>query len=265
MTPSPLPLPWSRLSAARACAAELGFNLCGVASVASFDAGRVPDERLVRLWPHAQSAVVLGVGGTPPGLDQRERVVPAEICAEMQLRLDRALGAVREALGLPIAQSYRLKPGRRQGCGLKALAECAGLGTVSPVIGQLMHPTFGPWVHVCAALLVAAPPPSEPASEASACMSCSGQACIDACPAGALAGGHFDARRCAEHRHTGGCRERCAARRACPVGDEFRWPEGFEAQIIARNLPFERRQFGLGWWGFLPEWLRCRSRRPVGG
>ena len=124
---------WNRLPAARARAAELGFNLCGVADAASFDAGRVPDERLVTLWPAARAAVVIGVGGTPPGLEQRERVVPAEICAEMTQRLQRALVAVRDALELAPAETHQVLPGRRQGCGLFALAECAGLGTVSPV------------------------------------------------------------------------------------------------------------------------------------
>jgi ferredoxin len=59
------------------------------------------------------------------------------------------------------------------------------------------------------------------------CTSCDGQPCLGACPVGAYSAPGFDLGACATHLHSGAGQEclqsGCLARRACPVGPQFRY------------------------------------------
>lgn len=59
------------------------------------------------------------------------------------------------------------------------------------------------------------------------CASCRTQACITACPAGALGDGPFKLDRCVAYRKQPDslCRTTCQARLACPVGTEHRYTD----------------------------------------
>jgi hypothetical protein len=110
-----------------------------------------------------------------------------------------------------------------------------------------IHPLFGLWHAYRFALALPEPPlpalksaPALQAPPADLCASCSGQPCLQACPAGAYTGTTFVLEACAAHLHCDAgapCMQSgCLARRACPVGAAFRYtPEhaAFHMQAFA--------------------------------
>jgi ferredoxin len=95
-------------------------------------------------------------------------------------------------------------------------------------IGLLIHPTFGLWHAYRGGLMLAQrielpPLPRLP----SPCESCGPKPCLSACPVRAFKPGSFDLAACIAHVSSAAgseCRSGgCLARRACPVGPEFRY------------------------------------------
>lgn len=97
-------------------------------------------------------------------------------------------------------------------------------------IGLLIHPKWGLWHAYRGALLlplaIDLPPP---AICPHPCESCERQPCLSSCPVGAFRPGTFDLAACTGHVLSDAgreCREQgCLARRACPIGMEFRYVE----------------------------------------
>jgi len=112
-------------------------------------------------------------------------------------------------------------------------------------LGVLIHPTFGLWHAYRAALAlpgVLTLPPQPPIPHP--CTSCHEKPCLAACPVAALGPDGYDVPHCAAHvRAAAGrpCREfGCAARRACPVGQSYRYPPdqaAFHMQGFLARLP----------------------------
>lgn len=115
-------------------------------------------------------------------------------------------------------------------------------------LGVLIHPTFGLWHAYRAALAlpgVLTLPPLPPIPHP--CTSCHEKPCLAACPVAALGPDGYDVPHCAAHvRAAAGrpCRGfGCAARRACPVGQSYRYPpdqaafhmRGFLARLPAAD------------------------------
>ena len=107
-------------------------------------------------------------------------------------------------------------------------------------LGLLIHPDYGLWHAYRAAIVLAEPldlPPPPPV--ASPCQSCTDRLCMSRCPVGAFSVSGYDVPACARHLQSpagadclqGGC----LARRACPVGAEYR-------QLPAQNA-FHMRSF----------------------
>jgi hypothetical protein len=95
-------------------------------------------------------------------------------------------------------------------------------------IGLLIHETYGLWHAYRGGLVLPeriALPPSPPC--VSPCESCAARPCLSACPVQAFHDGSLDVDACVRHvRSAAGsdCRENgCLARRACPVGPQFRY------------------------------------------
>lgn len=97
-------------------------------------------------------------------------------------------------------------------------------------IGLLIHERWGLWHAYRGALILPSaldlPPPScVPGRHP--CASCDSKPCLTACPVEAFRPGGFDLQACVDHVLSEAgqeCRERgCLARRACPVGGEFRY------------------------------------------
>jgi epoxyqueuosine reductase QueG len=147
---------------------------------------------------------------------------------------------------------------------LPQLAEAAGLGTVSPVINALLHPRFGPWVSIRAAVLVVGKPfgPIRDRSIADTfqpCCSCS-RPCLHACPTGVHDGtGASDLHRCLQHRDSGGCEIGCQVRRACPVGSVERYGPVEEQHRQQEERWLLDARFGTGFWRRMHRlWSRTR-------
>ncbi len=95
-------------------------------------------------------------------------------------------------------------------------------------IGLLIHPRWGLWHAYRGALLMppvmALPPPVETRSP---CTSCRSRPCLSGCPVNAFGVDGYRLEACVAHVLSDGgreCRERgCLARRACPVGEDFRY------------------------------------------
>ena len=91
------------------------------------------------------------------------------------------------------------------------------------------------------------------------CIGC--RACVAACPARAYDGnGGAQTLRCARHRHHGGCRDGCDARRACPIGDAGERCLEEEAVRHARAPGGPRPRYGPGAWGVGPTGVRQLTR-----
>ncbi len=95
-------------------------------------------------------------------------------------------------------------------------------------LGMLIHPTFGLWHAWRGALAFPEPlelPALEPAPNP--CETCSDRPCLTSCPVKAFTGDRYDVSTCATHlrtpQGTDCLAEGCRARRACPIGQDYRY------------------------------------------
>ncbi|MEO6593459.1 MAG: hypothetical protein ABIP94_01755 [Planctomycetota bacterium] len=150
------------------------------------------------------------------------------------------------------------------------LAEAAGFGTVSPVSGLLVHPDYGPWVTMRAALLVDGQP-FGPIADASIterfqpCCSCA-QPCVSVGPnvgqanVGQASFGQTgveqngvkarDSEPCGDHGAS------CGSRSACPIGSEHRDRPGEGVHCHGSTAARSPRWPGFHLSRFLPGFLR---------
>jgi hypothetical protein len=110
-------------------------------------------------------------------------------------------------------------------------------------LGILIHPRFGLWHGYRAALVFTERLPLSPREEAaSPYASCAEKPCLSACPVGAFSPAKYDVAACTRHlvaQPAAACMEdACLARRACPVGQDFIYPEEqrrFHMRAFARQ------------------------------
>ena len=255
----------SLLSEVQRRAADAGLNLFGLVDADRFDAAQTKERRVRTLAPNCGTVLVIGSGGRR--LWQQFARASESAGCHAACNVDRyALDVVRTVDGI----LDRARIGARTvpaGCSTRLpfaqLAEAAGLGTVSPVTGLLLHPEYGPWVRIRAVVL-ADGRPFGPIADASIsshfhpCCGCS-RPCVAACPVGVHdGGGSPDLQRCAEHRDEGNCETYCQSRSACPIGSEHRDAAGEYAHGHSHPLRAMRRWFGLGVWRWVPTSWRGR-------
>ncbi|MBL8727280.1 MAG: hypothetical protein JNM25_02540 [Planctomycetes bacterium] len=253
----------SLLAEVRRRAGDAGLNLLGLVDAERFDAAQTRERRVRSIAPDCGTVLVVGSGGRE--LWQRFERRSGASCRSAA-RVDRyASAAARQIETLLRSSAIRCRTIAGP-CDSRLpftqLGEAAGLGTVSPVTGLLLHPQFGPWVRIRAVVL-ADGRPFGPIADASIserfqpCCGCS-RPCVTACPVGVHDGlGGQDFGRCASHRHAGNCETHCSSRSACPVGSSHRDADGEHAHRHAHSLSALRRHFGLGVWRWLPNsWRR---------
>ena len=263
----------------RACAQEMGFELCGFAAAEPLEGGflwRWLDEGLgegmpwmrqtahlrldVRqLLPGAQTVVVLGCNYFHPH--------PPSVIARFARSRDyhktfkgwlrRLMARLQEAYpGMDMRAFVDSGPVLE-----KVWAVKAGLGFIGKN-GCLIHPRKGSWL-LLATLLLTLPADSLGLAMKEACGSC--RACIDACPTGAiLKGRRVDARRCLSFhtienrgawpeamRSQGGkwlfgcdsCQEACPHNRGAKAGHEVFLPRPFALWPMERFLALEEADY----------------------
>ena len=220
------------LSGLSAALAPYGLNLVGTTPIAAYDVGVPPPLGLRRLLPAAKTAIVIGNGGGAFWVAFRDfcRVHPEHerepdpIDAFTCRAVETAIAATIDP-GAPVRLLYPFRY-PDEPVSFMRLAECAGLGRRS-LLGVLIHPLFGPWIALRAALLVSpiltAP---RPADGFDPCPDCTERACMAACPAGAVTVAGWDVPRCATHRlrPEDTCAARCHARFDCVIGRPYRYP-----------------------------------------
>ena len=122
-----------------------------------------------------------------------------------------------------------------------ALAE----GLMASPLGILIHPEYGLW-HGYRGALGFADDFDEKEALVSAdhpCDTCRDKPCLAVCPVGAVAARRFDVAACRRFLDTDAGRESCMragclARAACPVGRDYRYPEGqLRFHMEALGLP----------------------------
>jgi hypothetical protein len=245
-------------------ASTQGLNLAGLVAVDEYDRCQPPGQRAGELLPGCETILVIASGGrgfwekTDGG--GRSPRWPDHPLHRRTVAVVKELRATLSRHGWPCRAVY---PGRRPTLNFRRMGEMAGLGTISPVVGMLVHPDYGLWVSFRAALLVAGTPfgtdwkkPVPPAFQP--CATCA-RPCVDACPVQVYDGrGQMHLHQCARHRHTGGCAHGCDARRACPVGAEHRYGPVEEAFRHTHALAAMRRHYGLGTWRLVPRAVRHR-------
>ncbi|MDZ7713157.1 MAG: hypothetical protein U5L06_08570 [Rhodovibrio sp.] len=159
---------------------------------------------LWRVFPQAPEAR----DGQPNGLDRWTRRVMTEFAQAFGAR------AVLPFDGPPYAPFQRW-------------AQRAEPVYPSP-IGILIHPDYGLWHAYRGALVFEQALDLPPADDRPRpCDSCPDQPCLTTCPVGAFTGAGYDVAACASHIATTAGQDcvdgGCLARRACPVGTDYRY------------------------------------------
>jgi len=212
--------------------ARYGLNLVGTTAIDAYDAGVPPPLGLQRLLPAAKTAIVIGNGGGAFWVAFRDfcrerpehEREPDPIDAFTRRAVETAMATTMDP-GAPVRLLYPFRY-PDEPVSFMRLAECAGLGRRS-VLGVLIHPRFGPWIALRAALLVPAIlTASRPADGFDPCPDCTERACMAACPAGAVTAAGWNVPRCATHRlqTEDTCAARCHARFDCVIGRPHRYP-----------------------------------------
>jgi len=253
--------------------AAAGFNVAGVLSAERYDALVPPAWRSAGLLRGARSVVVLGCGGrafgeaflgSPEARDAEHPIdrFSVRVVSGSAAALDEGAapgeGAAPDdgtALGGAVASGEGAVLGeasvqpiyyweQRGGAFVDfvALGRAAGLG-VPGRLGLLLHPVYGPWLSLRAALVTSALlPPAKESSGFAPCTDCPAP-CAEACPGDAVAAEGFDATACAETtRVSAGCVSRCAARHACVIGREHAYAPEVEQRFRAAVVAYSMRQ-----------------------
>lgn len=219
-------------------AARHGLNLIGTVAVGRYDAAAPPDARASRIDPAARSIIVIGNGGgdfwrayqrhlarnpswktrADPLDDFTREIVSKELVPEFERRGLRCVPAYPFAANAPVLRFLDL-------------ARLAGLGAPS-LLGVLVHPRYGPWMALRAALLIDSDTDADCADQGEAagfdpCPRCVSRACIAACPVGAVTSAGWDVYGCRDHRlqEASDCAAACHARRSCVLAPEARYPD----------------------------------------
>ncbi len=211
-----------------------GLNLIGTAKVEAYEALVPPSYHVRPYLPQGKTLIVVGSGGgsfwqafqaylsAHPGYKERENPLD-------DYTLEVVEGSLTPLLTWARVDYRYLYPFRfaKEPVSFMHLALAAGLGGPS-LLGVLIHPTFGPWMALRAAVLISLdlhePPP---ALGFDPCPSCIEKPCRAACPAGAIRPEEgWDIPACVRHRLRVpfDCVDRCQARYECVYGREYRYP-----------------------------------------
>ncbi|MHC4513290.1 MAG: hypothetical protein ACYTGW_13745 [Planctomycetota bacterium] len=251
------------LEQVQAHAGAHGINLWGTVSAERFDACQPKGRRVRERLRDCDTILLFGAGGSS-FWSKMTQALGASFVAEPRpgyhpidaysSQLAEEACAMLRTAGYVCQPVY---PDDNPALNFVQLAEMAGLGTISPVIGLLLNPEYGPWVSLRAAILVRGEPfgalDGHPRQEPfQPCFTCD-KPCLVACPVCAFDGrGSADFHACGKHRHEGGCASGCDVRRTCPVGAEYRYGSDEERFRHAYSYYTLRKAHGYGWRKLLP-------------
>jgi NAD-dependent dihydropyrimidine dehydrogenase PreA subunit len=233
-----------------------GLNLIGTAPVATYEALVPSQYHVLSLLPEAKTLIVIGNGGGQfwQGFRAYCDEHPAFL-NEREHPLDDYTVEITEKALTPIlmqanAQYRYLYPFRfwSEPVSFMHLARAAGLAGPS-ILGVTIHPVYGPWMALRAAVLINSELHTEPSAAGfDPCPTCAERACISACPAKAISvEKNWDIPTCVQHRLrvTTDCVDYCRARFDCVYGREHRYPFD-ELQYHQRQSFAEMRKYFEG-------------------
>lgn len=211
-----------------------GLNLPACLAAARYDALVPSAWSSQRLMPAARSVFVLAAGGRDFFGAFSASAEAAGTDDPLDAFTHRVVTAAAEAVDGRALFAFEQRGG--EFADFVALGREAGLGADSR-LGLLLHPVYGPWMSIRAAVLTRLEAPASPARvDFDPCPNCSAP-CSAACPGAAPRPTGFDIPSCLETRKiTPGCGNRCDARRACVVGPEHCYLDAAEAHHM-RSLP----------------------------
>ncbi|MGH7804971.1 MAG: hypothetical protein ACREQJ_11535, partial [Candidatus Binatia bacterium] len=192
--------------------ASEGFNLIGMAAPAAYDARVREDLRLALRAPWARSVVVVGNGGGDLWRRVEAWAATSGGIADKADPVDEYTTTTVERVAAPIladagVRSRLAYPFRfaEEPISFVDLAAAAGLGAPS-LLRVLVHPVYGPWMALRAAILVDveldAPRPAEGYDPCPACVE---RSCIAACPGSVVRYPEgWDVEGCIAHRRATG-------------------------------------------------------------
>jgi hypothetical protein len=206
--------------------ARVGLDLVGATSVAAYDARMTAGQGFATRVPSARGILVIGNGGAAMWRTFRAAAPasngenPREDDPLDAWVRDAVEHAVRDVPGAHVSYPADVHDDfRRRGA-------LAGLGRPS-LLGMLIHPVYGPWIALRAAVLVpvdvVAP---RPADGFDPCPTCVERPCIAACPVGAVGPRGWDVAACVAHRlaDDSHCAAGCTSRIECVYGRAHRAP-----------------------------------------
>jgi hypothetical protein len=215
------------------CGAPYGLNLVGAVPVDRYNGAVAPHLQSHAIDPQARSIIVIGNGGGDFWRAYRRQV---EQDPGWELRDDPLDDFTREVIEREIVAPLSAGGGR---CGVvypftsgpnlhfMELGRLAGIGGPS-LLGVLIHPVYGPWIALRAALLMAQTL-DQPADARGfdPCPGCVPRTCMPACPVGAVSDGGWDVIKCLKHQVEAApdCSDGCYSRLRCVVGPQHRYPE----------------------------------------
>jgi epoxyqueuosine reductase len=187
------------------------------------------------LLPRAKTLVVIGNGGGAfwghfraycqkhPGHPHSREHPLDEYTVEI---IERTLTPILRRAGAAYRCLYPFRF-RTEPVSFMHLARASSLAGPS-ILGVVIHPTYGPWMALRAAILLDQElhaPPAAPGFDP--CPACAERPCITSCPAGAVSAGQgWDIPACVRHRlkAAADCVDYCHARYECVYGREYRYP-----------------------------------------
>jgi len=225
------------VAALRERLARVGLDLVGATSVAAYDARMTAGQGLAARAPEARGIVVVGNGGAALWRTFRAAVPVPEGDGSLDDYVRSAVEpAVRDVAGARVCWPSDAR------IDFRLLGELAGLGRPS-LLGLLVHPVYGPWIALRAAVLVPADVVApRPADGFDPCPTCVERPCIAACPVGAIGPRGWDVAACVAHRlaDEAHCASGCTSRIECVYGREHCPPPDALAfhQAAARRSMF---------------------------
>jgi epoxyqueuosine reductase QueG len=218
----------------RGRAAPYGLNLIGAIPADRYDAVAPTHLRARAIDPHARSIIVIGNGGSAFWQAYGRRVDADPAWARRDHPLD---DFTREVVEREIAPALRARNLRftivypfvsdAGNLHFMELGRLAGIGGPS-LIGVLIHPKYGTWIALRAALLLEEmlDNPGDGLGF-DPCPRCIPRSCMPACPVGAVSERGWDVIKCVRHRVEAApdCSAGCYSRLHCVIGPEHRYPD----------------------------------------
>jgi len=214
--------------------APFGLNLVGAIPTDRYNGAVPPHLQTHAIDANARSIIVIGNGGgyfwnvyrrrlqADPQWERRHDPLDdfTRDVVEREIVLPLSAHGWRFAVVYPFVNSG-------QTLHFMELGRLAGIGGPS-LLGVLIHPIYGPWIALRAALLMdqMLDQPGD-ALGFDPCPGCIPRSCIPACPVGAISDSGWDVMKCLKHRVEAApdCTDGCYSRLRCVVGPQHRYPD----------------------------------------